>query len=109
MRLAHATRAMGNTAALRGRFEDTALLWLLTVTAAILSAVPLARLVLEAIRPAGTFSLGAIGDVLANGATWSATGHSLVVAFGGTALAVTLGGLVALAVTLTDIRARNAF
>ena len=100
---------MGKTAALRGRFEDTALLWLLTITAAILSAVPLARLVLEAIRPAGTFSLGAIGAVLANGATWSATGHSLVVAFGGTALAVTIGGLVALAVTLTDIRARNAF
>jgi iron(III) transport system permease protein len=100
---------MGNTAPLRGRFEDTALLWLLTLTAAILSAVPLARLVLEAIRPAGKFSLGAIGHVLANGATWSATGHSLVVALCGTALAVTIGGLVALAVTLTDIRARNAF
>jgi iron(III) transport system permease protein len=100
---------MGNAAPLRGRFEDTALLWLLTLTAAILSAVPLARLVLEAIRPAGKFSLGAIGHVLANGATWSATGHSLVVALCGTALAVTIGGLVALAVTLTDIRARNAF
>jgi iron(III) transport system permease protein len=100
---------VSNAAGVRGRFEDRALLGLLTVTAAILSAVPLARLVLEAIRPGGRFSLGAISHVLANGATWSATGHSLVVALGGTALAVTIGGLVALAVTLTDIRARNVF
>jgi iron(III) transport system permease protein len=100
---------VSNAAGVRGRFEDRALLGPLTVTAAILSAVPLARLVLEAIRPGGRFSLGAISHVLANGATWSATGHSLVVALGGTALAVTIGGLVALAVTLTDIRARNVF
>jgi iron(III) transport system permease protein len=100
---------VSNAAGVRGRFEDRALLGLLTVTAAILSAVPLARLVLEAIRPGGRFSLGAISHVLANGATWGATGHSLVVALGGTALAVTIGGLVALAVTLTDIRARNVF
>jgi iron(III) transport system permease protein len=100
---------MTNAPGVRGRFEDYALLWLLTAVVAVLSAVPLARLVLEAIRPGGVFSLDAIRRVLESATTWSATGHSLVVAFGGTALAVTLGGLVALAVTLTDIRARNAF
>jgi iron(III) transport system permease protein len=100
---------MANAPGVRGRFEDYALLWLLTAVIAVLSAVPLARLVLEAVRPGGAFSLDAIRRVLESATTWSATGHSLVVAVGGTLLAVTIGGLVALAVTLTDIRARNAF
>ncbi|HEV8503034.1 MAG TPA: iron ABC transporter permease [Casimicrobiaceae bacterium] len=100
---------MADAPGVRGRAEDYALLWGLTLVVALLSALPLARLVLEAVRPSGIFSTDAIRRVLASGATWSATGHSLVVAFGGTLLAVTIGSLVALAVTLTDIRARNAF
>jgi len=47
--------------------------------------------------------------VLSSGSTWTATAHSLVTAFGGTALAVLLGGVVALTVSLTDIRGRSAF
>ena len=100
---------MADAPGVRGRAEDYALLWGLALVVALLSALPLARLVLEAVRPSGIFSTDAIRRVLASGATWSATGHSLVVAFGGTLLAVTIGSLVALAVTLTDIRARNAF
>ncbi len=47
--------------------------------------------------------------MLSSATTWTATPHSLVTAFGGTALAVLIGGIVALLVSLTDIRRRNAF
>ena len=100
---------MADVAGPRGRFEDTALLWALTGVVALLSIVPLARLILEALMPGGAFSLGVIGRVLSSGTTWSATGHSLVVAIGGTLLATVIGSAVALAVTLTDVRARNLF
>ena len=85
------------------------LLWSLVVVVAILSVLPLARLVLEGIAPGGTFSTDALARVLSSATTWTATSHSLVTAFGGTALAVLIGGIVALLVSLTDIRRRNAF
>jgi iron(III) transport system permease protein len=47
--------------------------------------------------------------VLSSAVTWTATQHSLVTAVGGTLLALAIGGVVALVVSLTDIRARNAF
>ncbi|MDQ6618158.1 MAG: iron ABC transporter permease [Pseudomonadota bacterium] len=75
----------------------------------VLSVLPLGRLALEAVAPGGIPSTQAITRVLANSATWRATEHSLVTAFGGTLLAVLIGGVVALVVALTDIRARNAF
>jgi iron(III) transport system permease protein len=100
---------MANASGVRGRFEDYALLWGLVGVVAVLSVLPLARLLLEGAMPAGSLSADAIRRVLSSNATWTATGHSLVTAFGGTALAVVLGGLVALAVSLTDIRHRNAF
>jgi len=59
--------------------------------------------------PGGALSGDAVRRVLSSSATWTATAHSLVTAFGGTALAVLLGGVVALLVSLTDIRGRNAF
>jgi iron(III) transport system permease protein len=100
---------MANATGVRGRFEDYALLWGLIGVIALLAVLPLARLLLEAVMPAGAFSADAVRRVLSSNATWTATGHSLVTAFGGTVLAVVLGGVVALVVSLTDIRGRNAF
>ena len=47
--------------------------------------------------------------MLSSPTTWTATRHSLVTALGGTVLAVVIGGTVAMLVSLTDIRGRNAF
>ena len=85
------------------------LLWWLVLVVALLSVLPLMRLLLEGIAPGGTRSTQALTRVLSSPTTWTATGHSLVTALGGTLLAVTIGGAVALVVSLTDIRGRNAF
>ena len=100
---------MHPTAELRGPFEDHALLWGLVFVVGILSVLPLARLVLEAVAPDGEWSAQALTRVLSSSTTWTATGHSLVTALGGTFLAVAIGAVVALIVSLTDIRGRNAF
>jgi len=100
---------MHPTADLRGPFEDHALLWGLVFVVGILSVLPLARLVLEAVAPGGEWSAQALTRVLSSSTTWTATGHSLVTALGGTLLAVAIGAVVALIVSLTDIRGRNAF
>ena len=100
---------MPDTASLRQSFEDYALLWVLVLIVAVLSVLPLARLLLEAIAPNGQFSTRALTNVLSSATTWSATRHSLATALGGTVLALVVGGIVALVVSLTDIRARNAF
>jgi len=94
---------------MRARFEDYALLWWLIIAVAVLSVLPLARLLLEGIAPGGTLSTEALGRVLSSPTTWTATAHSLVTALGGTVIAVIIGGTVALVVSLTDIRHRNAY
>ena len=91
------------------RFEDRALLAWLCAVVAVLSLLPLARLVVEGFAPGGTLSTSALTRVLASSTTWLATGHSLVTAFGGTLVALLIGGVVALVLALTDVRARNAF
>jgi len=93
----------------RGRIEDYALLWWLVIVVAVLSVLPIARLLLEGIAPGGALSTEALRRVLSSPTTWTATGHSLVTALGGTLLAVLIGGTVALVVTLTDIRHRNVY
>lgn len=94
----------------RGRLEDYALLWGLVAVVVVLSVMPLGRLLLEAVAPGGgTLTADAAKVVLSNTATWVATAHSLVIAVGGTLLATAVGGTVALIVSLTDIRGRNAF
>ncbi len=93
----------------RERFESYALLWGLLLVVSVLSIVPLARLLLEGVAPQGQLSADAITRVLSSATTWTATRHSLVTALGGTILALAIGGVVALVVSLTDIRARNAF
>ena len=100
---------MADTAGRRERIEDTALLWALVAIVAILSLLPLARLVLEGIAPGGHLSGAALASVLSSETTWTAARHSLLTACGGTLLAVAIGAGVAVLVALTDIRARNAF
>jgi iron(III) transport system permease protein len=100
---------MADTAGWRERAEETALLWILVAIVAILSLLPLARLLFEGIAPDGRFSSVALTNVLSSATTWTATQHSLVTACGGTALAVLIGATVAVLVGLTDIRGRNAF
>lgn len=89
--------------------SERLLLGLLLAVVAVLSVLPLARLVLEAFLPGGAFSTSAIARVLANPATWTATWHSLVTASLGTLLATLIGTSVGLAVGLTDMRRRGAF
>ena len=93
----------------RGRIEDYALLWWLVIVVAVLSVLPIGRLLLEGIAPGGALSTEALRRVLSSPTTWTATGHSLVTALGGTLLAALIGGTVALVVTLTDIRHRNVY
>ncbi|MEO8754091.1 MAG: iron ABC transporter permease [Casimicrobiaceae bacterium] len=100
---------MIDTAGWRERGEDTALLWGLVAVIAILCLLPLARLLLEGIAPAGALSADALMSVAASSSTWTATRHSLVTALGGTLLAVVIGSTVAVLIALTDVRARNAF
>ena len=100
---------MADATAVRAHAEDYALLWWLVLVVAVLSVLPLARLLLEGIAPGGAFSTRALALVLSSATTWTATGHSLVTALGGTLVAVSIGGVVALIVSLTDIRGRNAF
>jgi iron(III) transport system permease protein len=75
----------------------------------VLSVLPMARLALEGIAPGGIVSLEPLQRTLKNPTTWIATAHSLVTALGGTFIAVVIGGGVALIVSLTDIRGRDAF
>jgi len=100
---------MAEATGARERVEQYALLWGLVAVVFMLSALPLVRLVLEGIAPGGRISGDAFASVFASAATWTATQHSLVTSLGGTLIAVLIGTTVALAVSLTDIRARNAF
>ncbi len=89
-----------------GRFgsrEERTVLWIVAGLVAALSLLPVLRLVLEAL------SSGAIAEAWRRPAAWRALVHSLETSLGATLLALALGGVVALVVTLTDIRARTAF
>jgi iron(III) transport system permease protein len=100
---------MADATGVREHAEDYALLWGLVLVVAVLTVLPLARLVVEGIAPGGALSTQALARVLSSPTTWTATGHSLVTALGGTLPAVAIGGVVALIVSLTDIRGRSAF
>jgi len=100
---------MADTAGWRERAEESALLWALVAIVAVLSLLPLARLLFEGIAPGGRFSSATLASVLSSSTTWIAARHSLVTACGGTLLAVLIGVTVAVLVGLTDIRGRNAF
>lgn len=89
------------------RGQEMVLTAVVAVLIVLLSLLPMLRLIKEIVAPGGTISDTAIRLGLANPVTWTATMNTLVVGFGGTALAVLLGTFVALLVTLTDIRGRS--
>src|SRR5690554_3259964 len=91
------------------RGQEMALTLAVAVIIAILSLMPMLRLIQEIVLPGGTFSLSAIQSGLGKSSTWTATLNTLVVGIGGTLLAVVGGTLIALVVAMTDLRARNAF
>jgi iron(III) transport system permease protein len=81
----------------------------LALVVAALSIAPLVRLAVEAVAPGGVPSGAAFERVWNSPATWRALRNSLETSLGATALALILGTCVALVVTLTDMRMRNAF
>src|SRR5437870_4512316 len=97
-----------DAAGFREHVEEHALLWALVVVVCVLSVLPLISLLIEAVAPNGRFSTAAAASVVSSPTTWLATQHSLVTALGGTLLATAVGGAVAILVSLTDIRGRNA-
>lgn len=88
---------------------DTALIAGVAIIVAMLSIVPMLRLVFEIVMPQGSLSVAPLRTALSGSATWTATWHSLQVGIGGTLLAVVLGTAVALLVSLTNVRGRSSF
>jgi iron(III) transport system permease protein len=90
-------------------WREGALVGALALVVAVLSLLPLARLLVEGVTAGGGLSSAAAGRVLSAPATWTALRNSLETGIGGTLLALAIGGPLALLVTLTDMRARGAF
>ncbi|MBL8669172.1 MAG: ABC transporter permease subunit, partial [Alphaproteobacteria bacterium] len=84
----------------------TFIILLLFVSA--VSLLPLARLVLEGMAPGGRWDPAAALGALGSRAAWRATIGSLETSIGGTAMALLLGGAMALLVAMTDIRGKAA-
>lgn len=78
------------------------------VLLAVVSLLPMARLLWEGVAPGGVPQLGVMSEVLSARSTWRATGNSLEAALGGMVLSLLLGSLFALLVALTDLRAKPA-
>lgn len=91
----------------QGQGQFAALMAVAVLLIVLLSLLPMLRLVKELVAPGGTLSAAALAAGLASRSTWIATWHTLVVGLGGTMLAVLSGTLVALLVTLTDLRRRG--
>ncbi len=94
---------------LRGWGQDRLTFALLAVFVAVLSVSPLLRLLVEAMIPQGRMSSAAFERVWNSPIAWTALRNSLETSIGATLLALVFGTVVALIVTLTDLRARNAF
>ena len=79
------------------------------LTILLFSLLPMLRLLKELVLPGGKFSARVIATGLSDPETWIATWHTLLIAVGGTTFAVIIGVGVALLVTLTNVRGRQAF
>ncbi|SEE79698.1 iron(III) transport system permease protein [Rhizobiales bacterium GAS188] len=90
-------------------WQERGLIYGLVIVVAILSLLPMARLLIEGLVQHGSLSVAPAARVLSSGATWTAFGHSIETALGGTLIAVALGATVVCVVTLTDMRARAPF
>ncbi len=89
--------------------QDMALTAGIVALIVIFSLLPMARLLQEVILPGGQFSLDVIRNGLIDETTWRATWNTLVVGLGGTIFALVLGVAVAILVSLSDVRQRQAF
>jgi len=89
--------------------RDTALIVGVTLIVAVLSLIPMERLLVEVVAPQGQFSTSVLSETLSSRSTWVATWHSLQIGIGGTLLALVFGIVAALLVGLTDMRGRNIF
>lgn len=89
--------------------QDQITLILLACFVAMLSVAPLVRLIWQAVAPGGTLSPVAFERAWNSPIVWVALRNSIETSLGATLLALLFGGIVALVVTLTDLRARNAF
>jgi iron(III) transport system permease protein len=83
------------------------LLLALVLLVGLLSVLPMARLLMEALAPRGVPDLSVVARVWNSPATWRATTNTLWVAAGGTVAAVLLGALFALLIGLTDVRRKG--
>ncbi|MBA8839206.1 iron ABC transporter permease [Ochrobactrum sp. RH2CCR150] len=92
---------------LQGR--DAALIVGVTLIVAVLSLLPMGRLLVELVAPQGQFSTSVLVETLGSQSTWIATWHSLQIGIGGTLLALAFGIAAALLVGLTNMRGRNVF
>lgn len=87
-----------------GRGQSMALTTMIFAIIALFSLLPMIRLLQEVILPGGTFSTEAIRSGLGDPVVWRATWNTIVVGVGGTVVAVLLGVVVSIIVTLTNIR-----
>jgi len=79
----------------------------LAVVVGCLSLGPVLRLVVEAVAPGGQPGLAVAARVLAAPATWVAAWHTIATSLAGTVISGLLGCALALALALTDIRAKG--
>ncbi|PDQ20596.1 ABC transporter permease, partial [Mesorhizobium sanjuanii] len=75
---------------------------------ALLSLLPMVRLVIAAVAPGGELDFGAFAQRLAKPTALRAMWHTLDTSFFGALLALCLGGPFAIAVTMTDLPGRKA-
>jgi iron(III) transport system permease protein len=87
---------------------ERAVLLLLVAFVGLVSVLPMARLLAEALAPRGDFGLHVAARVLDSPATWRATWNTLTVASLGTLVSVAIGGAFAVVVALTDVRRKTA-
>ncbi len=100
---------MQKIAVTSGQGRDRALIAVTIIVVALLSLLPMGRLLVEVVFPAHGTALEAMSRVFSSSATWTATWNSIYVGIFGTLFAVVLGTSVALLVSLTDIRGRAVF
>ncbi|HET7412550.1 MAG TPA: iron ABC transporter permease, partial [Pararhizobium sp.] len=96
-------------AAHRRRGQTVALTTGIVVIIVIFSLLPMVRLLKEVVLPGEQLSARVIEAGLANSETWTATWHTLVIGIGGMFFATILGVAIALLVTLTNVRGKQAF
>ncbi|PTB18819.1 ABC transporter permease [Trinickia symbiotica] len=103
MTRSRAARAAGST-----QMGDRAFL-LPVLAVAALTVAPTARLVWEALSPRQWSTHPSGLDVLTEPSTWQALSHSVYTCALGTIVGLLLGGFIAFALTLTDLRAKGVF